>query len=192
MTNDAGTIQVYDLIHHQDNSAGFQPLGGANPAVNIGLKWLCGCTGLFVVNPGGVYYAHYFESPSFDTDANFQTQVIDFLGSPALVNGFPGLLQYQTVFNSRDTRIYILTPEDENAPTTAQYAARMVQIRTAINGIIPLAPNAVEYLYVAPESTSRAGRYAMRSTVQGRALFQYDSGNTPPMRLYFETNLQPM
>ncbi|KAI9857600.1 MAG: hypothetical protein M1813_008192 [Trichoglossum hirsutum] len=104
ITDDPNTIEVYDGIV-ETNSAGFERLG--QDPVNVGLTRLCGCTGIFAVNLQAVYYAHYFENPSFCSHRNFQDQVIDFLTDPIGMNGFPSLQQYQNVFNNANTRVFV-------------------------------------------------------------------------------------
>ncbi|KAI9858365.1 MAG: hypothetical protein M1813_007469 [Trichoglossum hirsutum] len=189
VTNDPGTIQVYDAVTHMVDSAGFTALGGANPAVNIGLKDLCGCTGLFIINPLGIYYAHYFESPSFDDDVNFQSNVLDFLRDlTGARNGFPSLVPHIGILNSPNTRIFINTPKEETRPrTNPQYNDKINALKATLHALLPLAPNAFEYLYRAPDGRTLAGRTLMRTTTRGRALFQYDPANAAPsMRLYFQ------
>jgi hypothetical protein len=185
---------VYDTSLHQVDSAGFTLLGGQ--IINIGLKDMCGCTALFVVHPTAIYYAHYFEDPSFNDMATFQTNVANYLKgvtpSPGLGDGFPSLQAHQNIFNNDQTRVFILTPRAYDARTanTAEYDPMVTQLERTVQDLLQNAPNPTRYLYNAPNSGTAHGRNLMATTVRGRALFEYDPADNPQMRLFFQTDRQ--
>ncbi|KAH0559902.1 hypothetical protein GP486_003575 [Trichoglossum hirsutum] len=198
-TDDDHTIQVYIADVHMSNSAGFQEMGPEANAFNVGLKGMCGCTALFVVNPNGVYYAHYFEDPSFYPRRNFEDKVIKFLKATGGANGFPSLQDRIDIFNNEHTQAFIFTPQKysgEGSGATGnnkkpQYEPEVKQLVGALTEILPLLPNPpTVYIYRAPNSGTSHGQNLMERFSNGRALFQYDRANDPPYRLYFEDYLQ--
>ncbi|KAH0555705.1 hypothetical protein GP486_006350 [Trichoglossum hirsutum] len=179
------------------DSAGYMAISATTSAFDIGLKEMCGCTGLFVVNPNGIYFAHYFEDPSFTPRANFAPNVLNFLSTPGGMNGFPSLQDHIGVLNDPNTRTFIITPQkyrgEGSGPSgqkKPQYLNQLNDLKNTIQGLLPLAQNPVEYLYRAPNKRTPHGQSLMTTTSRGRALFEYDPTNvapTPIMRLYFET-----
>ncbi|CEJ55076.1 hypothetical protein PMG11_01353 [Penicillium brasilianum] len=207
-----GLIYVFDPrpgvingVLRDENTARFRKL--ENTAINMGVEYLCGCTILVIVSSRAVYFAHFFESLSWNPDRdillergnpsidrNFRLSVLDFLTTgrdwpEGLVNENVRLAgkidSFTTEFN---TRAFILTPQNQRDPAEAAGAATSGR-DVYIDGLLykPL----VDQLIAEVERILRVSvntftyqaldgtNRALDVTGRGKALFQYDPAARP-------------
>jgi hypothetical protein len=103
--------------------------GGASSAImvqledsrlDIGVKGLYGCTSVVVASQQGIWISHFWEVPSFQTQAAFQKDVLDTICAGDGTDLMPGLSQYAAQFDEpQKPQVVIVTPRDRLMPLTA-------------------------------------------------------------------------
>jgi len=93
----------------------------ADSPLNIGVKGLYGCTSVVVASQQGIWISHFWEVPSFQTQAAFQKDVLDTICAGDGTDLMPGLSQYAAQFaEPQNSKVVIVTPRDRLMPLTAE------------------------------------------------------------------------
>lgn len=156
-----------------------------NQTLNIAVGGLHGCTSLVLMSTKGVWMSHFWEGPSFDSQSNFQQQVIDFLGPGDGTAEFPGISQFLGSGGrfgpDTHTAAVIITPRNRSNPLPGHleydFMIRQLQLEVTRlfrsnfprgqSGSLSSVPLILDY-----EPDGRPEYQTITSS--GKAIFQYD------------------
>ncbi|KAI5459515.1 hypothetical protein BGZ63DRAFT_455139 [Mariannaea sp. PMI_226] len=143
---------------------------------NLAVTGLVGCTAVVVVSAFAVYMAHFFEAPSFQSQENFEADVLDFLTYGDNSDGMPSLWQLahpdQTdAWFQPDSgpKAFIITPLERSGNQGLAYEDQAHQLANELQAMMPSA----EITIVPYEIRFNSHDYL--NTASGKVLFQYDN-----------------
>lgn len=143
---------------------------------------LFGCTSVVIISEAGVWFSHFWESPSFEgDDAQFESQVIDAIKSgdgPKMPSPFPLAADGQILNPANNVEIYISTPKD---PNTGQflYSDRVALIESTLTGDgapwkgVPVTIRG----YLKPIDERQEQAFMLRAN--SKVLIEYDNNQEP-------------
>jgi hypothetical protein len=193
-TTEKGGKNIFDV-----NNARYLKYDTFSGGVSFATEDLVGCTMLAIISRTGAYIAHYWESISFDTDADytalwekyetqeeiFKATILDGLekGEVRDRESLQDPLQGQAAnqINDASVRGFLIRPSysaEEDAGTSAVgYRKQWDQIKEKVNSYIPelQQPNRwQEILHDPLDKTVEADAQILDTTARGKLLFKYD------------------
>lgn len=160
--------------------------GLVNHKYDMAVAGLYGCTSVVVVSKRGVWMSHFWEDPSFQSQDQFQTDVLDLLAVGDGTGEMPGIKQFigpGLVFDT-DARPHtlVITPRNREtmAPGSYEYGPMVDQIVKSLKDLFPAAlpPQVSDYLK--RDSTADIRFH----TASGKLFFQYD----PAQAMYADSH----
>lgn len=147
-----------------------------NQRFNVAVQGLYGCTSVVVVSETGIWMSHLFEGPSFESQQNFQRDVLGPICTGDGTHWIPGIAQYTQPRGPfsypQMPRVLIITPRHISHSSTVgalQYTDMVNQLITALIRCIPNgAPIVIDYVRIGPDMALHA------ATAKGKILVQYD------------------
>ncbi|KAF2084178.1 hypothetical protein K490DRAFT_68962 [Saccharata proteae CBS 121410] len=145
---------------------------------NMAVQNLYGCTSVVVLSELGCWMSHFWEDPSFQDDATFQTDVITQMRDGDGTGWITGLSSYtgSQFAQAQDPQVLIVTPRNRTHPVDGVYMFpdKVTQMQNTIRSILPSANIGVaDYT---PRGPNTGNAY-------GKVLVQYDNSETVQPRI---------